>query len=103
MLKQDWKYNNKHTEPKPGQLKSNKLGDRPMKVETQDFYFSVYLRLNGITMDEMKEYGSRKMFVFEDNEQYQELKRAYYWNKGLVDPLLFKKGIRELKSLMFNT
>ena len=74
-----------------------------MKVETQDFYFSVYLRLNGIIMDEMKEYGSRKMFVFEDNEQYQELKRAYYWNKGLVDPLLFKQGIRELKGLMFNT
>ena len=49
-----------------------------MKVETQDFYFSVYLHLNGIEMDEMKDYGSRKMFVFKDNEQYQKLKRAYY-------------------------
>lgn len=49
-----------------------------MKVETQDFYFSVYLRLNGITMDEMKEYGSRKMFVFDDTDEYQKLKRAYY-------------------------
>jgi len=49
-----------------------------MKVETQDFYFSVYLRLNDIPMDEMKEYGSRKMFVFDDTEQYQQFKRAYY-------------------------
>jgi len=49
-----------------------------MKVETQDFYFAVFLRLNGIDLDSMSDYGSRKMFVFKDNEQYQKLKRAYY-------------------------
>jgi len=74
-----------------------------MKVETQDFYFSVYLHLNGIPIDEIKDYGSRKMFVFEDNELYQKLKRAYYWNQATVDPLEYKKGIRELKGLMMNT
>ena len=74
-----------------------------MKVETQDFYFAVFLRLNGIDLDSMSDYGSRKMFVFKDNEQYQKLKRAYYWNQATVDPLLFKKGIRELKGLMMNT
>ena len=73
-----------------------------MNVETQDFYFAVFLRLNGIDLDSMSDYGSRKMFVFEDNEQYQKLKRAYYWNQAKVDPLLFKKGIRELKGLMMN-
>ena len=73
-----------------------------MKVETQDFYFAVYLHLNDIEMDEMKDYGSRKMFVFNDNEQYQKLKKAYYWNQAKVDPLLYKKGIRELKGLIYN-
>ena len=74
-----------------------------MNVETQDFYFAVFLRLNGIDLDSMSDYGSRKMFVFKDNEQYQKLKRAYYWNQARVDPLLYKQGIRELKSLMNNT
>jgi len=74
-----------------------------MKVETQDLYFAVFCRLNGIELESMSEYGQRKMFVFEDNEQYQQLKRAYYWNEAKVDPLLFKMGIRELKSLMMNT
>ena len=49
-----------------------------MKVETQDFYFAVFCNLNNLELLEMKDYGQRKMFVFEDNEQYQELKRAYY-------------------------
>jgi len=103
MYKQNWKYHDKPITPESGEIKSYNIEDRIMKVETQDFYFSVYLRLNGITMDEMKEYGSRKMFVFEDNEQYQELKRAYYWNQAKVDPLLYKQGIRELKGLMMDT
>lgn len=49
-----------------------------MKVETQDLYFAVFCRLSGIELESMSEYGQRKMFVFEDNEQYQKLKRAYY-------------------------
>jgi len=74
-----------------------------MKVETQDFYFAVFCNLNNLELLEMKDYGQRKMFVFEDNEQYQKLKKAYYWNEAKVDPLLFKQGIRELKGLIFNT
>jgi len=74
-----------------------------MKVETQDFYFAVFCNLNNLELLEMKDYGQRKMFVFEDNEQYQKLKRVYYWNQARVDPLLYKKGIRELKGLMMNT
>ncbi len=49
-----------------------------MKVETQDLYFAVFCRLNGIELDSMNNYGSRKMFVFEDTDEYQKLKKAYY-------------------------
>jgi len=69
-----------------------------MKVETQDFYLSAFLCLRGITIDEIKEYGARKLFVFHDTEEFQELKREYYWHKAKVDPLLYKKQIRELKA-----
>lgn len=49
-----------------------------MKVETQDFYFAVFCNLNNVELVEMKDYGSRKMFVFNDTKEYQKLKRAYY-------------------------
>jgi len=71
-----------------------------MKVETQDFYLSVFLCLNGLDLLELKDYDQRKLFVFEDTDKFQQLKRQYYFNQAKVDPLLFKKQIRELKALI---
>lgn len=48
-------------------------------------------------MKYMKEYGHRKLFVFEDTDQFQELKQKYYWNKAQVSPLEYKMEIRKLK------
>ncbi len=74
-----------------------------MEVETQDFYLSAFLRLEGLTMKDMKNYGSRKLFVFVDDSRFQKLKQMYYWNEAQVDPLEYKKAIRELKDLVMNT
>jgi hypothetical protein len=74
-----------------------------MDVETQDFYLSAYLRLKGLEMKDMKSFGSRKMFVFEDNDIFQELKQDYYWNKAQVGPLEFKKEIRKLKDIIMHS
>ena len=74
-----------------------------MEVETQDFYLSAYLRLKGLEMKDMKSFGSRKMFVFEDNDIFQELKQDYYWNKAAVSPLEFKKEIRKLKDIIMHS
>lgn len=71
-----------------------------MKVETQDFYLSAYLCLHGLSILEMKNFNDRKLFVFDDNDEFQSLKRKYYYNEALVDPLSFKKQIRKLKSLI---
>ena len=71
-----------------------------MKVETQDFYLSAYLCLQGLRILEMKNFYDRKLFVFDDNEEFQRLKRKYYYNEANVDPLSFKKQIRKLKSLI---
>jgi hypothetical protein len=49
-----------------------------MNVETQDFYLTAYLCLKGIKLVDIKEYGHRKLFVFEDNDEFQELKQKYY-------------------------
>ena len=53
-------------------------------------------RLYGVVGED----GRRHLFVFDDNEQLQNLKRAYYFNQAQVDPLSFKRSIRELKSLI---
>ena len=74
-----------------------------MEVETQDFYLSAYLRLKGLEMIDMKSFGTRKLFVFEDNDQFQELKQDYYWNKAAVSPLEFKKEIRKLKDIIMHS
>ena len=74
-----------------------------MEVETQDFYLSAFLRLKGLEMKDMKSFGSRKMFVFEDNDIFQELKQDYYWNKAQVSPLEFKKEIRKLKDIIMHS
>ena len=76
--------------------------ENTMEVETQDFYLSAFLRLEGHEMKYMKQYGSRKLFVFEDDAKFQELKQKYYWNEAAVNPLEYKKAIRELKDLVMN-
>ena len=74
-----------------------------MYVETQDFYMTAFLCLNGIDLVNLKDYGNRKLFVFEDNKDFQNLRQEYYWNKANVDPLEYKKEIRKLKNLIINT
>ncbi len=74
-----------------------------MEVETQDFYLSAFLCLKGQPLKSLKDYGSRKLFVFEDDETFQKLKQQYYWNEGSVSPLSYKKEIRRLKDLVMHT
>ena len=74
-----------------------------MEVETQDFYLSAFLRLKGLSMISMKSFGTRKLFIFEDNDIFQKLKQEYYWNKAVVDPLEYKKEIRRLKDSIMHS
>ena len=74
-----------------------------MEVETQDFYLSAFLRLKGLSMISMKSFGTRKLFIFEDNDIFQKLKQEYYWNKAVVDPLEYKKEIRILKDSIMHS
>ena len=59
-----------------------------MYVETQDFYLTAYMRLKGIELVNLKDYGNRKLFVFEDGESFQNLRQQYYWNNTNVDALV---------------
>ena len=71
-----------------------------MIVKTQDFYLTAYLSLKGLEIIDLEDWDNRKLFVFEDNEEYQKAKRDYYYNEALVSPLQFKQKIRELKALI---
>jgi hypothetical protein len=71
-----------------------------MQTTTQDIWLAAFLCQQGIEISGLREAeGQRKLFVFEDTDEYQLLKRDYYWHRGQIDPLRFKKTIRELKAL----
>ena len=71
-----------------------------MEITTQDFYLTAFLRLKGIEPIDLRNEGRRHLFVFEDDERFQELKRAYYYDEAQVAPQMFKRSIRELKGLI---
>ena len=89
---------------RPGQgiIISTQPGNTTMEVETQDFYLSAFLRLSGLEIIDLKNYGQRCLFVFNDDERFQELKKKYYWHEAHVDPMAYKQAIRELKGLTMN-
>ncbi len=69
------------------------------ETTTQDIWLAAFACHKGYELFDLRKLGDRKLFVFEDSEGFQLLKRDYYWHKGQVDPLKFKKAIRELKAL----
>jgi hypothetical protein len=70
-----------------------------METTTQDIWLAAAAYQNGYELCDLRKLGDRKLFVFVDSEGFQDLKRDYYWHKAKVDPLKFKKAIRELKAL----
>ncbi len=71
-----------------------------MEITTQDFYLTAFLRLQGVEITDLRDEGRRHLFVFEDNEEFQRLRRDYYYDEATVAPQMFKRSIRELKSLI---
>ena len=69
------------------------------ETTTQDIWLAAVAYQNGYELSDLRKLGDRKLFVFEDTEEFQELKRDYYWHQAKVDPLKFKRAIRELKAL----
>lgn len=72
-----------------------------MEIATQDFYLTAYLRLNGQRILHLKDEGRRHLFVFEDTEELQRLRRDYYYDEATVAPQIYKRSIRELKALIY--
>ncbi|MDZ7796977.1 MAG: DUF5659 domain-containing protein [Candidatus Marinimicrobia bacterium] len=71
-----------------------------MKTTTQDIWLAAFLGQRGIEITGLRlTDGDRKLFEFEDTDEFQILKADYYWHKGRVDPLRLKKALRKLKDL----
>lgn len=70
-----------------------------MEIATQDFWLAAFVCHKKITLIDLREFGDRKLFIFNDTPEFQKLKREFYWNKARVDPLLYKQEIRKLKAL----
>jgi len=74
-----------------------------MLVTTQDLFLTAFVRLKGIKLEDLRDIGDRKLFVFENSEEFQLLKRKYYFNEAQVDPLDYKNMIRELKAAIMDS
>jgi len=70
-----------------------------IETTTQDIWLAALACQKGYKLFDLRKLGDRKLFVFKDSDEFQDLKRDYYWHKAQVDPLKFKKSIRELKAL----
>ena len=71
-----------------------------MKTTTQDIWLAAFINQQGIELTGLRIIdGGRKLFEFEDTDEFQLLKRDYYWHRAEVDPLRIKKAIRRLKAL----
>jgi len=70
-----------------------------IETTTQDIWLAAFACHKGYELFDLRKLGERKLFVFVDSDGFQELKRDYYWHQASVDPLKFKKAIRELKAL----
>lgn len=70
-----------------------------IETTTQDTWLASYARQKGHKLIDLRELGGRKLFVFVDSEDFQLMKRDYYWHRGQVDPLKLKRSVRELKTL----
>ena len=71
-----------------------------MFAKTADFYLTVYLMCKGLKVEGMNSLDTRKVFIFQDTEEYRDLKNTYYSNNALINPIDFKARIRELKALI---
>ncbi|MGC9513400.1 MAG: hypothetical protein ACP5D8_07180 [Fidelibacterota bacterium] len=74
---------------------------KQMKLETttQDIWLAAYACQHGFDITDLRNLGDRKLFVFEDSDAFQDLKRDYYWHKAKVDPLGLKRSLQKLKAL----
>lgn len=73
---------------------------KKMKTTTQDIWLAAFICQRGIEITGLRLIeGDRKLFEFEDTDEFQLLKRDYYWHRAEVDPIRFKRELRKLKAL----
>ena len=79
---------------------------RIMKMEhsTTDFYLSCYFAMCGHIVKDIRvvDDNNRMEFVFENSNDLQKLKEQYFWDKALVNPILYKDSIRKMKTMLYN-
>ncbi len=75
-----------------------------MEHSTTDFYLSCYFAMCGHNVKDIRKIddNNRMEFVFEDSNDLQKLKEQYFWDKALVNPILYKDSIRKMKTMLYN-
>ena len=70
------------------------------KFESREFYSSAFLIASGVELLTTYKEGPRTVFVFEDNEQVQDLLKNYFGMQATVNAASFAGAIKNLKSVI---
>jgi hypothetical protein len=70
--------------------------------ETRDFYLACFLRCAGYELLNLRNEGSRKVFVFQDHAARRDDVMAFYGDATWVRPLAFAATIKDMKGLLHN-
>lgn len=73
------------------------------EYKTADLYYAAYLRVAGCNLLDTRKESGRVYFVFEWNENMQDLKRDYFNRKGKVAALQFADEVRSMKAQTHET
>ena len=70
--------------------------------KTEDLWFAVYVFHKGIDPIEIRDIGSRKLFVFKEDNIFRKMKKEYYQDEARINPRRYKWGFRRLKAIISN-
>ena len=70
------------------------------EYKSQDFYLSAYLMSSGIGLRSYHKENRLTVFVFEWNENLDQIITQYYNMQAQVNPVIYGQSIKNLKSII---
>jgi hypothetical protein len=74
-----------------------------LTIKTSDLYFAAYLQCMGCKVTKTEKDGSKTIFIFEDEQNRQDIKNNYFNEneKSSIPCLKYANTIRSLKTLCY--
>jgi len=80
-------------------IKGNNMKE---EFRTSDFYVAVFCKTKGMKLTGMDKSNPRSVFIFEDQDDREEMIRNYWDACAIVEPKAFVENIRSLRQMLFS-